>query len=1120
MKLKLLQAIIMLSKCTAYGFVVQVLFFNLLLANTGSAQKTLSVREVHVVLNAGESKVRDVFNQIERNSDFRFAIDKNDLKSELNQKVGIEGGKNTVSDILIKISKESGIKFRQVNNNITVSRLRENKLLGQIDVVFLADQEISGKITDENGQGLPGASIVIKGTSNGTTSDLEGNYKLGVPENSTVIISFVGYVTQEIEVGSQSVIDLQMRVDAGQLDEVIVVGYGTQRRKEVSGAVAQVEGRQLTKAPISTLTNSLTGRLPGLTVNQRSAEPGRESTSILVRGNATFGDNSALIVIDGVANIDGLDRLDPNDIESVTILKDASAAIYGAQAANGVVLVTTKRGKLGTPQFNYSANMGFNSPIGLTKIANGLEYATFVNRQAWMNSGWDPNYTPVIPNNVVEGLKNGTTPTTEWRDAAYKDFFTQTSHNLSVRGGIEKVKYFLSARYLNQGSVFEHDDIGNNKQYNIRSNLDFNLTERLDMGLDISLRQQDVANSATRFAAVLQNSGLTSPLLPKYLDGDMRYPASGRANQNPVPMMKEGGYEKNERRNQNARFTFNYKIPEIEGLAVGGFASIAISTDMSKTFTKPWTYYVPNTTDPNGTPEKRTNGNIRLDQSHNRYRALTSNFRTTYTKSIGEHNIDVLLQLEQQKIRTDEFSAGNDNFLSTSSDQLNSGSSDRGDSFVSGQAFEQARISYSGRVNYNYQQRYMAQFLFRYDGSERFAEGQRFGFFPGGSVAWILSEEGFLRESSIVNNLKLRVSWGQLGNDRIPAFNYLSRFSFGASTVVNGGTVPGITEAGISNPNVTWEVSETTNVGIEAGFFNNKLTLEFDVFDTQTKGILAQPLLTLPQYTGITPPRQNIGQHQNRGFEIATSYRNQVGEVNFQIGGNIAHTKNKILFFDEPPFDESYQNQTGRPLGAGLFYHAIGIFRTQEQLDNLPTRPGDQLGDVIIQDANNDGEITIADRMRLDKTTNPDWVYGITTQIAFKNFDMSMLWQGALGGLKPIRSIFSDGQNGLAYYANNSWAPDNVDAKWPAPRRGEDTDFYQLTANYLRLKTLEIGYNIPESVTNTIGLSNLRVYVSGYNLITFDKNAEIGASDPEQINDLSWDYPNLKTVNMGINVSF
>ncbi len=992
-----------------------------------------------------------------------------------------------------------------------------------MSIVSLQAQEkaITGVVSDaETGMPVPGASVVVKGTSKGVATNFDGEFEITLDTDETLIISYLGFKPKEITPAGNTNLTISLEPDAALLDEVVVVGYGTQKRKEVSGSVAQVAGEKLTQAPISTLTNSLTGRLPGLTINQRSAEPGRENSQILVRGVSTLGSNTALVVIDGVANVDGLDRLDPQDIESVTILKDAAAAIYGAQAANGVILVTTKRGKSGKPQFTYNLNSGMNSPISLPDLADGLEYVTMINRIAWRASGWDPDFTPTFSDEEVENIRNGTTPTYEWRDAAYRKTSFQTSHNISVRGGSETFRYFTSARYLNQNSIFEGDDIGKNRQYNIRTNLDLAVNKNLDLGLDIALRQQNVSSAFQRRNAVLVNSQLTPPILPRFINDDIRFPAAGRASQNPYSMIREGGYENNELRNLSANLKFNYKIPSLEGLAIGGFVSYGVNTDFDKQFQTPWSFYLPNTDDPTGDPIRQQAGIIRLDQSYSRANILTSNFRTTYRNSFGNHNLDVLLQVEKQTQKYDEFRATNDNFLSRASDQLNSGSRDRSDSEVAGLGLEAARIGYSGRLNYNYKEKYIAQLLFRYDGSERFAPGQRFGFFPGMTAAWVISEEDFLKDNSTINSLKLRGSWGQLGNDRIPAFNYLSRFRFAGNIVVNGNTTPGVVEEGISNPNVTWEVAETINLGIEATLFRNHLTIEADVFDTQTKDILASPSITLPQYTGITPPLQNIGIVQNRGFEFSTAYRESIGEFNFTIGGNVAFSRNKVVFVDEVPFDEEYQNQTGKPLGSGLIYDAIGIFRTQEQLDNLPTRPGDALGSAIIRDTNGDGEITIADRIRLDKTANPEWVYGITTNVSYKNFDLNLLWQGASGGIKTISNIFGPGNNNWSYFARETWAPDNVDAALPAPGQSEDTNIYKIESNYLRLKTLEAGYTFPTKAINAIGLDNVRLYVSGFNVITFDANSHIGGTDPEQNDSRGWDFPNLRTWNLGFNISF
>ena len=997
-------------------------------------------------------------------------------------------------------------------------------------VAYAQNRTVSGTVTgSDDGLPLPQVSVLLKGTTTGVPTNIDGEYRIRVPEGGTLVFSFLGYVTQEVEIGNRTVIDVVLEPDVTSLSEVVVVGYGEQQRKEVSGAVAQVSGEELTQAPISTLTNTLSGRLPGLTINQTSSEPGRESATVLIRGQGTIdtdtndgiNPNGALVVIDGIANVDGLARLDPNDIESVTILKDASAAIYGAQAANGVVLITTKRGKSGTPQFNYSFNQGFNSPISLAKLANAEEYMTFLNRNKARGDNWDPKALKLYSADAFAKVRSGETPDTEWYHSSFKEYFAQSQHNFSVRGGTEKTRYFFSARYLDQGTVFVGDNEGGNKQFNIRSNTDFTFGEGLDVGLNIALRQQNVRNHIGRQNGVITNALLSSPLLPKYVNGDTRYPAAGRAQQNPIAYLRTPGYESNERRNLSAQINFNYKIPALEGLAVGGFASVGISTDMQKNFNAPLTYYRPNAKDPkNGTPQAVKFLNTQLDHRNDRRQIVTTNFRTTYKKSIGEHNMDVLLQVEQQEIRFDRVDAGKDKFLASSSDLLNAGSAAREDSYVSGSASERARLGYSGRLNYNFRGKYIFQYIFRYDGSDRFAKGKRFGFFPGASVAWVASDEDFLKNSSVVNFLKVRLSWGQLGNDRISAFNYLSRFSQGRNTVINGTTVPGVQEAGVPNPDVTWETSETKNIGIEASFFDNALSLELDLFETQTKGILVQPLLTLPQITGITPPRQNLGRHRNRGFELALNYNNQINEdLSFSVGGNVSFSRNKVLEFEEPPFDAAYQNQTGRRWGSPLMYHAIGIFKTQEQLDQLPKRSGDRLGWAIIQDTNGDGKITPADRIRVQPGYH-EFFFGFNTRIAYKNFDLNMLWQGAAGGVRTLNTFFGPNNNGLAYWVGASWGTDNPNARFPAPGQGTDTDIYRVSADYLRLKTLELGYNLPKGLIEKMGFNSVRVYTNGYNLLTFSKLlSEYGFSDPEQTSAVGRDYPMLKTFNFGVNVS-
>lgn len=990
----------------------------------------------------------------------------------------------------------------------------------------MLQSDISGTVTDDAGMPLPGVTVLNLQTNNGVTTDFDGKYTISASKGNALQFSYVGMQSQEITVGESATINVVLQVS--QLDEIVVIGYGTQKKSEVSGSVVQVKGEDLQIAPVSSLTNALTGRLPGLTIRSGSAEPGRESNNILIRGVSGFNNNTPLVVIDGVANADGLARLDPNDIESVSVLKDAAAAIYGAQAANGVILVTTKRGKTGKPQFTFSSNLAINEPMGLMDVANGLEYATYLNRYRWKQSGWDPNYTPWFSDQEIEDIRTGVTPSYDWVDHAFQSF-TQTNNNINVRGGSENLTYFASARYLQQGTAFTYDDQGGNKQYNIRANLDLKASNNLNIGIDMSFRYQDVTNSAGRFTGSIQTAGLASPLREFFVNGDTRYPAWGRVGQTHIST-NNAGYNNDERQNQSIRLHFKYKIPGVEGLVLGGFGSANLKNEFSKDWRIPWYWYgdgVGNGS-PVDPPQENRVGSTNLNERFEREQILTGNLNLNYDKSFGDHTIGVLAQVEQQKYKYDWFSAGNDTFITTVADQLSAGSGSRSANYSNGGASESARINYSGRLNYNYKGKYFLQGVFRYDGSEKFAKDQRFGFFPGVSGSWLMSEEDFLSDSEVVSSLKLRASWSQLGNDNVPAFNYLASYSQGTGTVVNGQFTDGYRESGTSNPDTTWEVHEVVNFGIDAALFNNKLTFEFDIFKDNISNLFATPNETVPGYLGIQIPQTNIGKAENKGFEIAASYRGKIGkDFTYTIGANYAYSKNKIIDIDEPDREPGleYQMQEGHQIGAQLSYTAIGIFRTQADLDNNPHPPGVvELGTLIFDDINDDGVIDFKDQTRQYRSIIPTSTFGITGHFTYKNWDLDMLWQGSAGGKKQFWTFFTGDNNGLAYVANNTWAPDNVDAPWPMLLTDYNSywnnDFFWFDNDYIRLKSLELGYNVPKSVVEKIGLDGLRLYTSGYNLLTISPMNKYGMTDVEQSDWLTWDFPNLRTINFGVNVTF
>ena len=593
-------------------------------------------------------------------------------------------------------------------------------------------------------------------------------------------------------------------------------------------------------------------------------------------------------------------------------------------------------------------------------------------------------------------------------------------------------------------------------------------------------------------------------------------------------MNNDAGYFADERQNQSVRLHFKYKIPSIDGLSISGFGSANLKNEFSKDWRKPWKWYGDGTGNgsPTDPPQENIVGTTSLNERFEREQLITGNLSANYDKTFGGHTIGILAQVEQQKSKYDWFSGGNDRFATTASDQLSAGSGDRSANYSNGSASENARINYSSRVNYNYNGKYFLQGVFRYDGSEKFAKEKRFGFFPGVSGSWLLSEEDFLKDSEGISLLKLRASWSQLGNDNVPAFNYLSSYAQGGNTVFNGALSPGYRESGVSNPDTTWEVHEVVNLGVETALLNNKLTFEFEVFKDNISGLFATPDEVIPDYLGIPIPQTNIGKAENKGVEISLNYRDQIGkDFTYSLGGTFGYSKNKIVDIDEPERELRYQMREGHQIGAELAYTAIGIFRTQADLDSYPHPPGVvELGTLIFKDINDDGIIDSKDQTRQYRSFVPTTTFGITGHFTYKNWDLDMLWQGSAGGKKSFWTFFTGDNNGLAYVANNTWDPNNVDADWPM--LGTDynsfwnNDFFYFDNDYIRLKSLELGYNFPENVVEKIGLTGLRLYTSGYNLFTFSSMNKYGMTDVEQQSNLTWDYPNLRTVNFGLNVTF
>lgn len=986
------------------------------------------------------------------------------------------------------------------------------------------DVTVSGIISDEQGKEIPGVNVIEKGTTRGTVSDASGKFLLRVTDgNSILVFSAVGYITQEIAVGSSTEINVTMKLSSKKLDEVVVVGYGTQKKSELTNAVVQTSGEELKKSNAASLSNSLSGRLAGLYVNQRSAVPGFDDAQILVRGANTYRNSSALIVIDGVANADpdGLNRLDPNDIASVSVLKDASAAIYGAQSAGGVILVTTKRGKTGKPVFDVNANQSWQSPTTKVRSANALEYMKVLNDRRLLE-GTPPDF----PDDFVNAFKNGDRRAEDWWNALIGNPINQSRESLTMRGGSEKFKYFNSIGTVSQGGILRGDKTTKLRQYNIRSNMDVQVTNSFSVGLDLSLREKYTQTPQAGPGGSLEYLAVTSPLQEAYIDGDYRYPGQGWSQSNPAARLLSPGYRRYTADVASGIINFKYNIPFIPGLSLDGFASIDKTLNYNKTFNYTWFYFEKDASGNIVKKPSRVIEDIGLREDFTRSQRITENIKLSYNKRIHEdHDISAFIAYEESGYKDNYFWAQRLGYQSPLIDQLFAGSTDRQNWNNDGSGTESGRENVFGRATYAYKSKYLLGLSARYDGSTIFPKDTRFGFFPQASVGWVLSKESFIPK--IFSNLKLRASWGQLGNDRVAPFQYIGAFGYTTGWVVDGTDVRGIAATTTPNPNITWEVSEKTDLGLEAGFLGNKITFEVDLYQSKTSNILGKRQASIPGYTGLILPDENIGKMDSKGIEFQGGYHDNFGQLYFSFDGNVSYNENKIIFFDEAPLAEPYQKQEGKPLNAVLVYKSIGIYRTQKDLDNNVNYPGATLGGLIFADLNGDGVINSDDTYRYDASAFPKMQFGFNFGFDYKNFGLSFLLQGQSGAKWRLSNGFNSGANGngLEYVALNSYSLENVNSELPMIEpngvSASNSDFYYHKLTFLRFKSIELGYNLPTNLISKVKISSLRFYVSADNLFMVYNNLhKYGFGDPEFLSSNGGVYPNMKTINIGLNLTF
>ncbi|MXV17234.1 SusC/RagA family TonB-linked outer membrane protein [Pedobacter sp. HMF7056] len=1007
---------------------------------------------------------------------------------------------------------------------------------------------VTGKVTDNKGEALPGVTVLEKGTTNTTATTGNGSFKITVAgEDAVLVFSFVGFDTKEVSVKRQTTVDVRLTSSSTDLTEVVVVGYGQQKKVTVTGSVASVTGAEIVTTKTQNLQNTLTGKVPGLRVIQRTSEPGTFDNRFDIRG---FG--NALIVVDGVPR-GNIERIDPNDVESISVLKDAAAAVYGVRAANGVVLITTKKGTQGKARIEYSYLAGFQNPSGLPRPLNAVDRAVIFNEQS-MHSLTNPVIT--VPDDLIKPYIDGTRDDIDWYDRVMRDNAPQSQQNLGVSGGSDKVDYFVNLGYAYQGGFWRTNDL-NYKKYNFRTNLNAAISDRLKASLRISgvVDQQD--RPFRDSWEIFKNLWRSRPDDYYYANDNPQYIYRNQADYHPgaISSSDYSGYHIINNKIFQSSFSLDYMVPRVEGLTARGVfsydVSIADRTDYQKTFAEyeynaitnaytPVNYQVPNQV-------TRNFGN-----NPSQLVQLSLNYKHAFAK----HSVDALALVEQSSSSGDGFFAQRQ--LSISLPYLFAGNAaNQVGNASTGSVYQFVNKGLVGRIDYNYASKYLLNLSFRYDGSSKFPSSKQWGFFPSVQGGWRISEEGFFKRTealSFVSNLKARASYGVLGDDGASSFQFITGydypFSGGNSQALGSGYLfDGWTTAlgfrSVANPNITWYTAKMTNLGLDADLWRGKLGITFDAFRRDRSGLLGNRLLSLPLSFGSSLPQENLNSDRTEGFELALTHKNTIGaDLGIDIGGNISLTRTLNRYVERAADGSSYARWRNSPTDRyndvwfGLGY--VGQYQSYEQIRNAPvyTGRGTLPGDYIYEDWNNDGTIDDMDRYPIATSTNPTadfngkrnyplLNFGLTLGAHFKSFDMNALFQGAARAYASYGEMYQVLTSNALDFFMDRWHPqdpkkDPYDPSniWvPGKQAYTGTSFDINSArgiqntSYVRLKTIELGYTLPSKLTKKAGISSLRVYANGYNLFTFSGVLGI---DPEHPSDIyGYMYPMNKTVNFG-----
>ena len=1011
---------------------------------------------------------------------------------------------------------------------------------------------VSGRVTGAEGGGIAGATVVVKGdNTRGTTTDSQGAYTLEVKSgNDILVFSFIGYKTVEIPVNNRTTVNASLSEDATEMDEVVVVGYGTQKKQFLVGSVSSVSNKELLKAPMTNVSNMMTGKLPGVTSIQRSGQPGSDQASILVRGSSTFNDSSPLCLVDGVERM--INTVNPNDIASISILKDAAtSAIYGVRGANGVILITTKSGSEGATQISYDGSVTFSTNTALPEFLNAQDYIGWHNKAREMDG-----LAPVWTDEVIAKMKaDGTYGETDWVDLLFKNYGFTHQHNISATGGNDRIKHYTSVGLMNQDGIVPNTSY---KRFNIRSNIDAKIARNLSFSMNVrGFRENKNApgypiTNQYDFNPIMQAFYALPIIAPTYKGLPQGY-MNGSYTQQPVAAVEQSGYIRDTRWQfeGNAKLEYDFgSIEALQGLKAGVFVAYDYSNSTNRNFNRSFNLMSFSSSTFEST--QVTASGINLLSSFSKSASWGDSFTVrptiTYEREFGgKHNVSALFLYEQKKGYSDTMTGRKNGYYADYPVDLSLGSTWEGiDVPVSGSFSDTGIASFAGRISYAYDRKYLAEFTFRADGSYKFAPHNRWGFFPSVALGWVVSEENFFKKAlPKVDFLKLRASYGELGADDTSAWLYMQSYSTTAPnfSYIVGGT--GHTAYYTSNyvyDNLTWSRTHSFNVGFDLSVWEGKLGVEFDWFYKLTDHILEQVAGSYaPSLGGNVPSYMNSGKMDNRGFELVLKHNNHFSSGwRYSLTGSLSWARNKVLakhISDDHPM---YRAILGQPIGSVYGFKATGLFQTEEQIANAPTAPSGEkrLGDLMYADINGDGKIDSSkDFVKIGRSYTPEMNFSLNMEVAYKNLYLTALWQGAalccyqlsaaynhgtFDNTMYTRPFYSSG-NAPYYLVEGAWREDNRDAEYPrlsTVSNGNNawpSSWWVKNGAYLRLKNLQIGYTLPQHLLNKTGIERVNIYIAGTNLLTFSAFKYV---DPEMPSVNNGYYPQQRTYSIGVNLSF